>query len=322
MTFGVDSPSPVAYPSLHADTRASRATMKTLVLGSFALCALSAQVETGVLPPAWNAASADCTQPAQWTVHPYNTTFYILRQSGCSHWEKPFVYLIVGEQRAVLLDTGAGNPKIATAVLQILERHKPTSGRLPLTVIHSHGHGDHTAGDRELAALPGVTVVPPTVSAISEAAAIQSWPQSIGALNLGSRMVDVIPIPGHDAVSIALYDRKTGILLTGDSVYPGRIYVSDMPAYLASLERLVDFTRNIPVAHVLGTHIEQSATPFKDYPIRTQHQLNEHPLELSRSHLLELLTVLREAGRLQSKIVLRDYTIVPRIPVTTRGNRR
>ena len=37
----------------------------------------------------------------------------------------------------------------------------------------------------------------------------------------------MIPIPGHDVASIALYDRVTGNFMTGDSLYPGRLYVPE-----------------------------------------------------------------------------------------------
>ena len=41
-------------------------------------------------------------------VHEYNPNFFILRQSGCIHYEKPFLYLIFGRDKALLEDTGAG----------------------------------------------------------------------------------------------------------------------------------------------------------------------------------------------------------------------
>ena len=85
----------------------------------------------------------------------------------------------------------------------------------------------------------------------------------------GDRIIDVLAIPGHQPAHLAYYDRKTAILLTGDHLYPGRLYVSDFPAYLASTRRLVEFTATRPVAHILGCHIEQSTTPFVDYPVGT-----------------------------------------------------
>ena len=134
----------------------------------------------------------------------------------------------------------------------------------------------------------------------------------IGHIDLGGRILDVIPIPGHNEASIALYDRATGILLTGDSVYPGRLYVSDFPAFVASNQRLADFTRDKPVSHVLGTHIEQARTPFEDYPRGTQYQPDEHTLELSHGDLLELNDALARLDRKPDKVVLPAMTVVPR----------
>ena len=127
----------------------------------------------------------------------------------------------------------------------------------------------------------------------------------------------MIPIPGHNEASITLYDRATGILLTGDSFYPGRLSVADadFPAFVASHQRLVDFTRGRPVTHILGTHIEQMRTPFVDYPRGTTFQPDEHALDLSGDVLLELNDALvRLNGKLE-RVSLRDVTLVPRTTV-------
>jgi hydroxyacylglutathione hydrolase len=246
-----------------------------------------------------------------WTVHAYNEDFYILRQSGCTHYEKPFLYLIFGSSKALLLDTGAGdNPGTASAVQALLKRR---GKRAELIAVHSHGHRDHTAGDAEIAKIG--RVVPPDLSALTKEFSIAQWPEQTGSIDLGERVIDAIPIPGHDPVSIALYDRRTGVLLTGDSVYPGRLYVSDWPAFRASMQRLVEFTKMRPVSHVLGTHIEQTRTPFRDYVVGTTFQPNEHALELSRAHLLELAAAV--SGDKPERIALRDFTVWPRGPRQT-----
>jgi hydroxyacylglutathione hydrolase len=119
--------------------------------------------------------------------------------------------------------------------------------------------------------MPEIEFIAPSVAAIQKAAGITNWPTDPGTIDLGGRVLDVLGIPGHQDASIALYDRKTGNLLTGDSLYPGRLYVSDFPAFVASAKRLADFARTHTIAHVLGTHIEQSATPYLDYPVRTTY---------------------------------------------------
>ena len=65
------------------------------------------------------------------------------------------------------------------------------------------------------------------------------------------------------------------------------------------------------MSHLLGTHIENSRTPFRDYPEGTVDQPDEHPLELSRAQLIELDTVLDGMRGKVERTVLRDLTIWP-----------
>jgi glyoxylase-like metal-dependent hydrolase (beta-lactamase superfamily II) len=83
--------------------------------------------------------------------------------------------------------------------------------------------------------------VPLTVEGTQQFFGIKNWPEDAGAIDLGGRVIDVIPIPGHDQLGVALYDRQTGVLLTGDSLYPGRLYIPDFAAFTSSTERLVAF---------------------------------------------------------------------------------
>jgi glyoxylase-like metal-dependent hydrolase (beta-lactamase superfamily II) len=267
-------------------------------------------VEPGTLPATWITGGPNCLEVPDWQIHEYNPSFYILRESGCTNYEKPFLYLILGRQRALLVDTGAG----ASDAAQVVQRLIGKKGNVPLVVAHSHGHGDHVAGDKGFDGMSGVTLVAAAVPALQKAFAIGNWPEQIGSIDLGDRIVDVIPIPGHQPAHVAYYDRKTGILLTGDHLYPGRLYVTDFPLYLASTRRMAHFTEGKPVAHILGCHIEQSATPFVDYPVGTTYQPREHTLELGRAHLLELLAGLEQMQGKPVKLALRDFTIAPRAP--------
>ena len=277
----------------------------------FALFALTmaavAQVEPGTLPTSWITGGPNCLEVPDWQVHQYNSTFFILRESGCINYEKPFLYLIFGKDRALLVDTGAGPVDTAAFVGRLIAKR----GKLPLLVVHSHGHGDHIEGDKGFAGLPDVTLIPAAVDAEQKAFGIVDGQ---GSIDLGDRVIDVLAIPGHQVAHLAYYDRKTGILLTGDHLYPGRLYISDFPAYVASTRRLVDFTQSRTVAHILGCHIEQSTTPFVDYPTGTKYQPQEHSLELGRAHLLELMAALEAMRDKPVKLLLRDLTIYPREP--------
>ncbi len=224
----------------------------------------------------------------------------------------------------MLVDTGATGVDVAGEVGSLLARWASAARRRRwaeagtarrrcrrCVVTHTHGHSDHVAGDGQFAGRPRTTVVGTGVAEVSSFFGISAWPDGIGTIDLGRRPIDVVPIPGHEAASVAFYDRRTGILLSGDLLYPGRLYVRDGAAFKESVRRLVAFTRVRPVAHVLGAHIENTRTPFVDYPEGTADQPEEHVLELGRAHLLELADALESMGGGIERSVLRDFTIWP-----------
>lgn len=276
-----------------------------------------AGIAAGTLPDRWRSQTPPCMEIPDWQVHEYNPRLFLLRQSPCANYEKPFVFLVFGSSRALLLDTGAASGTLAPAlqrtVAQWLARNHRTS--IPLTVVHTHAHGDHVAGDAELRALNDpampITLVPADVEATRAAYGIARWPDDTGRIDLGGRILDAIPIPGHHTTSVALYDRETAILFTGDSLYPGRLYVADLAAFQASTQRLVRFTADKPVAHILGNHVEQTRTPFVDYPVGTIFQPDERPLSLSRGALLELNATLAALNGTAARVFLRDFTVWP-----------
>lgn len=270
-------------------------------------------MRTGVLPRIWQVSGPRCAADAQFQVHEYNPDLYILRESGCSNYEKPFLFLLFGRGKALLLDTGAGRTDVAKVVRNRIDSWLNQNNResIPLVVAHTHAHGDHISGDEDLKALPHTTVVGLNPEAVQRFFGFRNWPTEVVPYDLGDRVLDVIPIPGHEPSSVAIYDRQTGILFTGDTLYPGRLYVEDATAFTLSIQRLVDFTQGKIVTHVLGNHIEQTRTPYLDYPRETIYQPDEHQLELGRAHLLELNTALREMKGKLVKTAFRDFTIWP-----------
>jgi hydroxyacylglutathione hydrolase len=284
-----------------------------LAVGRAGVQSPSAEIlERGTLPASW-VTGASCPETPAFRVHEYNPDFFILRQSGCTNFEKPFLYLLFGERSAMLVDTGAKSVNVAGAVDQIIERWAARHGRQPvsLVVVHSHGHGDHVAGDAQFKDRANTTLVAPAPEALTAFFGLSTWPNTTAAYSLSGRVIDVIPIPGHEPASIALYDRRTGVLMTGDTLYPGRLYVRDGPAFTASIKRLVAFTFDKPVAHILGAHVENTRTPYVDYPEGTTYQPDEHTLELGRAHLLELNDALTEMHGTIVRRVLRDFTVWP-----------
>ena len=271
----------------------------------------------GTLPLTWETGGPKCMEMPEWQIHEYNPDLFILRQSGCTDYEKPFVYVLFGAERALLFDTGSRKGNLAPTLQRLLHQYMVRNKResVALTVVHSHAHSDHVAGDAALQAMndPAIplTFVAANVEATKKVYGIAKWPEDVGSIDLGGRVIDAIPIPGHDIVSMALYDRQTGILLTGDSVYPGRIYIRDFAAFALSNARLVHFTEGKPVSHILGCHIEETSTPFLDYPVGTIYQPQEHALALSRGVLLEMQDAIDGLHGKAARVAYRDFSLWP-----------
>lgn len=268
-----------------------------------------AGLEPGSLQVSWMHGSPHCAQNTEpeWQVHAYNTTLHVIRQNMCRTFEAPFVYLIQGTSAALLIDTGATT---TTALRDIV---RDLIGTKQLIVAHSHGHGDHVASDSQFTGQPNTTVVGKSVAAIQSQFSIASWPTSPGSLDLGGRVLDVLGIPGHEPTHIAIYDRRTGLLFTGDSLYPGLLFVNDWAAYRTSIGRLAQFAAAHPIAHVLGAHIEMTSTPKQVYPYGTTYQPAEHVLPLSAAHIVELDMALTQLGATPpgSPVAYDDFVIDP-----------
>ena len=230
-------------------------------------------------------------------VHRYTDDTFIIRQSKDLTYEAPFVFLLFGDDRALLLDTGdlADDTLRGTVdelVAAWLQRH-PREG-YQLVVAHTHAHGDHIAGDASFLGRPDTVVVGTSMDDVCAFLGFTTWPDGVVTFDLGGRPLDVIAIPGHEPASIACYDTRTGLLLTGDTVYPGRIYVRDVPAFVASINRLVDLAAERDVTHLLGCHIEMTRTAGRDYPLGCRYQPDEPPLQMSVDQLREIQRQVKE----------------------------
>jgi glyoxylase-like metal-dependent hydrolase (beta-lactamase superfamily II) len=231
--------------------------------------------------------------------HRYDERTVIIRQPLSTNFEAPFLYLLLGDSRALLLDTGTGDIPLRPLVEEL-------AGGRELVVAHTHAHGDHVGGDGEFASVVGHS--PAEVAAYFGI----DWPHGSATIDLGERIVDVLPIPGHQGADIAFYDRANRLLFTGDSLYPGRLYVKDWAAYRASIRRLAGFVAGgNPVDWVLGAHIEMTNEPGRDYEMGADRHPDEHELQLRPEALTELAQVLDAAGDVPARIVRDDFVVYP-----------
>lgn len=182
------------------------------------------------------------------------------------HREQVASFLIVGSERALLLDTGMGVAPLRPVVVAVTDR--------PVTVLLSHAHFDHIGGTSEFAETSPILIhavdaprlrkglgpadlerfyqldsllgplpsgFDPTMASIPgvEPTDILRGGELI---DLGDRQLEVLFCPGHAAGLVALLDREQRVLFSTDVVYEGALYAhmqeSDVAGYGDTLARL------------------------------------------------------------------------------------
>jgi hydroxyacylglutathione hydrolase len=278
---------------------------------------MAALLAAGSTPP-FSEPWMDATHGAepQMQVQRYDDDTYIVRQSIRTNFEGPFIFLFFGKDRVLQIDTGAGGLKIRPTIDQIITQRLKARGQksIQLVVAHSHSHGDHIAGDAEFTGRPETTVVGHTPEEVAAFFKVQSWPTQIVPFDLGGgRVIDIIPSPGHQPAEISVFDRRTHLLLMGDALYPGRLYIPmhDFKLYQATIDRVADFTATRQVSWILGNHIEMTRTPGRDYAMHIPTHPEEHRLELPYSSLVELRRAVDAMGELPRLEVHDDFIIYP-----------
>lgn len=196
--------------------------------------------------------------------------------------EEVISYLVTGSKKAVLFDTGMGISNIRKLVEGLT--------RLPVSVVNSHTHNDHVGDnwrfddvygmdtdftrtnakgardDAQAELAPGEVcgALPAGFNPqeyVTKPFRISRWLHDGDKIDLGGRILQVIATPGHTPDSISLLDEKNGLLFTGDTFYPGPIYLyrleTDLDAYEASVKKLAAMVprlrlllpaHNVPVA--------------------------------------------------------------------------
>ncbi|HEX2202123.1 MAG TPA: MBL fold metallo-hydrolase [Longimicrobium sp.] len=183
-------------------------------------------------PDRWIHGAPDCaaSDDPEFQAHWMVARTCVLRQSKCVTFEAPFLYLLLGERTALLLDTGGepdagGDLAIRTVVDGLLAAHP----ELELVVGHTHSHGDHVFGDRYFVGRPNTRILGHRVDDVRAAYGIGAWPEGRGRIDLGGRPLTVVPAPGHEPASVCFHDAERGLLLTGDVLYPGLLTRASRP---------------------------------------------------------------------------------------------
>jgi hydroxyacylglutathione hydrolase len=286
--------------------------LASLFLAASAVYAADLPPHSSLFKPWINGVAAD---EAQMQVQRYDDDTYVIRQSIRTNFEGPFLYLLFGRDRAFLIDTGAGGLEVRPTIDRVIAgwaaRHHRTS--IPLIVAHSHSHGDHHQGDAEFRDRPDTIVIGLYPKEVADFFGIVHWPNQIVSYELGGRVLDIIPTPGHQSAHIMVFDRKTRLLFSGDSLGPYRLYISmnEAKTYRDSIDRVAAFTDGKRVSWILGAHIEMTPKPGELIDDEAPSHPDEHVLEMPYSDLRELQASLHAMGDNLEQQPHRDFVIFP-----------
>ena len=179
-------------------------------------------------------------------------------------------YLVLGGERALLIDTGMGIGSIREAVERLTA--------LPVTVINTHGHPDHAGGNAEFAPalmapaefevyermatrefrIQDVSHMPGGEKAAEKLQPTGPAPVPVAdgeVIDLGGRALRVIYTPGHTRGSICIYDEATGALFSGDNVQARTTTLREWnSATVAELARSLKKLAALAPTKILGGH--------------------------------------------------------------------
>jgi glyoxylase-like metal-dependent hydrolase (beta-lactamase superfamily II) len=198
--------------------------------------------------------------------------------------EETIGYLILGRERALLFDTGMGIGDLKLLIAKLT--------KLPVVVMNSHTHDDHVGNNWQFDTVYGMDTAFTRESAKGSKAAAQAeiatgeicgklpvgfdraayatrpwkiakWMHDGDRIELGGRTIEILATPGHTPDAICLFDRANGLLFTGDTFYPGTVWIyrpeTDLTAYGNSVRRLAASAPEVKL--VLGAHNVPVAPP-------------------------------------------------------------
>lgn len=194
------------------------------------------------------------------------------------HYQETISHLIVGQDLALLFDTGMGFLPIRLIVERLTD--------LPVVVLNSHTHYDHVGGNSEFSSIlaidsdytranmagfdhdrlaadlgPDAFCKGPPEGFDPAQFRTNPWKSTRYVadgeiLDLGGRTLQVLYVPGHTPDATALLDADNGLLFTGDSYYAGAIWLfvpeTSLSDYAGSIQRLAEIERS--AKYLLGAH--------------------------------------------------------------------
>lgn len=194
--------------------------------------------------------------------------------SEYKHWEETHSYLLLGNDKALLIDTGLGVANIKKVVDNLT--------KLPLIVATTHIHWDHIGGhiyfdniavyeneEQWLINFPlPLAVVKSNLQKnncvfpenfdIGKYTVFQGHPQIIlhdnEIIDLGNRKIEVIHTPGHSPGHCCYFEIDKGYLFSGDLIYKGCLDIYYPTTNISDFENSIIKVMQLSVNRILPAH--------------------------------------------------------------------
>lgn len=214
------------------------------------------------------------------TIEQLDSDTYVISEP--KHWEETHCYLLLGQQRALLIDAGLGVSPLRPVVEALTD--------LPVTAVLTHAHWDHIGGfgefthrvchELEAPWLSGDFPLPLSVVRANllrescqfpdcfDPSGYDIWQSGVTetlmdgiSIDLGGRIVTAIHTPGHSPGHVCYWEEVRGTLYSGDLLYKGKLDMfyptTDPVQFLNSVRRVADF----PIRLLCPGHFDLQVDP-------------------------------------------------------------
>jgi len=193
-------------------------------------------------------------------------------------YQETISHLIIGQNKALLFDTGIGLKSIKPIIKKITN--------LPIIVVNSHTHFDHVGGNWEFSDVRAIDtsytkanmngfehkriaqdftansfcIKPPKNTDLTNIYTkkwkASSYIKNGDIIDLGNRKIEILHVPGHTPDALALLDKEQRLLFTGDTYYDAELWLyvpeTNLEDYQNSIERLVEIESEVD--YIFGAH--------------------------------------------------------------------
>ncbi|MFB6343516.1 MBL fold metallo-hydrolase [Saccharicrinis sp. FJH62] len=183
-----------------------------------------------------------------YTIEKIDKNTFIISEPNSS--QKNSCFLIVGDNKAFLIDAGSGENKNESI-------HKTVSKltNKPVTLILSHFHFDHIGCINEFDSIAILSDQVPNKDQLTDTSLCLTKRETLYQdsvliktislidtqkdLNLGNREIQILYTPGHSPNSITVIDKANRYIFAGDLIYNGLLLIDDMENYLRSIDLIL-----------------------------------------------------------------------------------